>query len=180
MADIDVRDAKPEDAGAIVHVRTRTWQIAYAHIFSPEQLAGMSAEPQAERWTEWWRRLIADPPPQAHTLVADHEGRVAGFASLGAALAEEVPGPVGELYAIYVLPEVSGHGIGRALMAETLNRLQSEGFPEAILWVLEDNPRTRRFYELAGWRVDGNVKEEESLGTVAREIRYRITLDPLP
>jgi ribosomal protein S18 acetylase RimI-like enzyme len=98
----------------------------------------------------------------------------------GAALAEEVPGHVGELYAIYVLPEVSGHGIGRALMAETLNRLQSEGFPEAILWVIDDNPRTRRFYELAGWRADGSVKEEESLGTVAREIRYRIALDPLP
>jgi hypothetical protein len=61
-------------------------------------------------------------------------------------------------------------------MSETLARLRGEGFPEAILWVLEDNPRTRRFYELAGWRADGGAKEEEWLGTSIREVRYRIDL----
>jgi hypothetical protein len=42
--------------------------------------------------------------------------------------------------------------------------------------VLEDNPRTRRFYELAGWHADGAAKEEEWLGTTIREVRYRIDL----
>jgi len=62
-------------------------------------------------------------------------------------------------------------------MAEVVTRLRNEGFGEAILRVLEDNPRTRRFYELAGWRVDGGSKDEEWLGTLVREIRYRIALD---
>jgi L-amino acid N-acyltransferase YncA len=60
------------------------------------------------------------------------------------------------------------------LMAATLTRLRASGFREAILWVLEDNPRTRRFYELAGWREDGGFQEEERLGTLVREVRYRI------
>ena len=53
-------------------------------------------------------------------------------------------------------------------------------FPEdelAALWVLEDNPRTRRFYELAGWSCDGGSKDEEWLGTSVREVRYRINLE---
>ena len=47
----------------------------------------------------------------------------------------------------------------------------------AIMWVLEDNPRTRLVYERAGWRLDGGVKEEEILATRVREVRYRIALD---
>jgi len=179
VAEFSVRDAQPGDAGAILHVRTRTWQAAYAHILPREKLEAMSAEPWAERWTEWWRGVIEDPAPGAHTLVVDDAGGVAGFASLGSMSGEQdEPGRIGELYAIYVLPEASGRGIGQALMAEVLNRLRSEGFPEAILWVLEDNPRTRCFYELAGWQADGASKDEEWLGTLVREIRYRIALDP--
>jgi hypothetical protein len=30
------------------------------------------------------------------------------------------------------------------------------------------------FYELAGWREDGGFQEEERLGTLVREVRYRI------
>jgi ribosomal protein S18 acetylase RimI-like enzyme len=170
-----VRDATTEDATAIGHVRTRTWQAAYAHIFPPEQLETLTAESVVERW----RRAIAEPWSHMHTLVAEVGGVVSGFASLGAAW-DEAEAVTGELFSIYVLPEASGRGLGRALMAETLARLRAEGFAQAILWVFEDNPRTRRFYELCGWQLDGGVKDEEWLGTTARELRYRIALEPAP
>jgi ribosomal protein S18 acetylase RimI-like enzyme len=122
--------------------------------------------------------VIEAPRPHTHTLVACAEDKVVGFVSLGAAREED--DRVGELYAIYVLPDAAGSGVGRALMAETLSLLRDDGFDEAILWVLEDNPRTRRFYELAGWSVDGGAKDEEWLGTLVRELRYRIVLAPTP
>jgi GNAT superfamily N-acetyltransferase len=75
-----------------------------------------------------------------------------------------------------VLPESWGTGVGRALMAETVDRLRSSGFEQAILWMFDDNPRARAFYELAGWHLDGVVKDEEWLGTLAREVRYRLDL----
>jgi GNAT superfamily N-acetyltransferase len=129
---------------------------------------------EVEPWIQRWRDRIENPEPCMHTVVAERGG-VVGFSHLG--LARDTPGDnVGELYAIYVLPDTWGGGVGQALMAETLARLRGEDFAEAILWVLEDNPRTRRFYELAGWRADGGAKEEEWLGTTIREVRYRIDL----
>jgi GNAT superfamily N-acetyltransferase len=129
---------------------------------------------EVEPWIGWWRDRIETPEPCMHTVVAER-GEVVGFAHLG--LARDTPGDdVGELHAIYVHPEAWGGGVGRALMAETLERLRAEGSGEAILWVLEDNPRTRRFYELSGWHADGGVKEEQWLGTTIREVRYRIDL----
>ena len=36
VGEIEVRDAEPEDAPAILRVRARTWRSAYAHIVLPE------------------------------------------------------------------------------------------------------------------------------------------------
>jgi GNAT superfamily N-acetyltransferase len=83
---------------------------------------------------------------------------------------------VGELYAIYVTPDAWGTGAGRALMAEHLERIWRSGFDEAVLWVLDDNPRARRFYEAAGWTTDGAAKDYQLLGTPVRVVRYRIEL----
>ena len=46
-------------------------------------------------------------------------------------------------------------------------------YDEATLWVLEENPRARRFYERAGWRTDGERKADERWGVRAPEVRYR-------
>jgi GNAT superfamily N-acetyltransferase len=164
-----VRDAVAADARSILEVRRRSWQEAYAHIFPADALGGMAIEP----WVASWEERLEAPAPRAHTLVAARGGDTVGFAYLGV---EREDPSLGELYAIYVRPDAWGFGAGRALMARTLELLRAEGFPEAILWVLEDNPRTRRFYELAGWHADGGVKEEEWLETRVREVRYRIDL----
>jgi GNAT superfamily N-acetyltransferase len=162
-----VRDARAEDAAAIARVHTRSWQVAYAHAFPAEALAGISVE----RRTEWWTQWLPAASPRAAILVAEVDGEVRGFASVGAA--RENGERLGELYAIYVDPDHWGAGLGRALISEAEERLRGAGFAEAILWVLEDNPRTRRFYEAAGWTHDGGSKRDTHLGTEVSEVRYR-------
>jgi ribosomal protein S18 acetylase RimI-like enzyme len=122
---------------------------------------------------ERWSRYLLAPRPRSGSLVAAEGAKVVGFSSFGAARGEE---EVGELFTIYVLPESWGLGVGRALMRETLARLRRHDYAEAVLWVLEDNPRTRRFYERAGWHADGGVLDGEWLGTAVPEVRYRIDL----
>jgi GNAT superfamily N-acetyltransferase len=60
-------------------------------------------------------------------------------------------------------------------MASTLEAMRGRGVPDAILWVLQDNPRARRFYEREGWREDG-AAESDYLGVTVALTRYRIDL----
>lgn len=162
-----VRRAAVADAAAIAAVHTGTWQAAYEHVFGAERLAGLDAD---RRRAGWERSLAAGET----VFLAEDDGRVVAFVSVGPS--RELEG-VGELYAIYAVPEAWGSGAGPALMRTGLEALRDAGYAEAILWVLEDNPRARRFYEREGWTLDGTRKEDEFLGIRVPEVRYRIRLD---
>jgi GNAT superfamily N-acetyltransferase len=167
------RPATPEDAAAIGRVHVESWQAAYAHVFPPERLAELSPGARAR----WWSSQLTDPPKRTRILIDDDSERAVGFASAGPSRdADTDPARVGELYSIYVLPERWGSGVGRGLIGAAVGALDELGFEEAILWVLEDNPRARRFYEAAGWRLDGATKKDMFLGVGVTELRYRIAL----
>jgi len=122
---------------------------------------------------ERWRGRLVTPPPGWSTFVAeDGERRVVGFTSVGPSRDER---GLGELYAIYVDPDAWSTGAGLALIERAEEQLRSE-YEVATLWVLEANPRARRFYERAGWTPDGARKAEERWGVRAPEVRYRKTL----
>ena len=153
-----VRPGTPEDAEGVARVHVETWQAAYAHTLSQQQLAALSVEEAVERSRRW--------PP---TFVAERDGEIAGFVSVGAG---RDPGSDGELFAIYVHPRAWGTGTGRALIKAGEDELRRLGHQDAILWVLGDNPRARRFYELAGWTLDGAARPIEIFGVPVPEVRY--------
>jgi len=158
-----VRQAKGSDADAIETIRVRGWRTAYRHVLPANELDAMPID--SSRWVS---RLEA-PPPGWSTFVAEEDGTVTGFASVGPSRDE---GGVGELYAIYVDPESWSRGVGRALLEQAEAELRAT-YREATLWVLEENPRARTFYEANGWAVDGARKAEERWGVHAPEVRYR-------
>src|SRR5215471_2754755 len=80
-------------------------------------------------------------------------------------------GEVGELYALYLLPAWWSAGVGRALMTSVLDSLRGDRYRRVILWVLADNARARRFYERAGFTLDGGTNVLTGLGGVL-EVRY--------
>ncbi|MGZ4353424.1 MAG: N-acetyltransferase family protein [Gaiellaceae bacterium] len=164
VAPMAVRRATAEDADAIAAVHVRTWQGAYRDVFPPAELDAIVVEPRALAW----RSHLAGGRVSAFV---DEE--LTGFASVGPSRDED---GVGELYAIYVLPERWGSGVARELMAAAEAELRGRGYAEATLWVLDDNPRARGFYEACGWTVDGAAKTDVHLGVDVAEVRYRKAL----
>jgi ribosomal protein S18 acetylase RimI-like enzyme len=158
---MDVRVATGADAEAVERIRVRGWQVAYRHVYPAHDLEAMPVDGTR------WRERFEKPPRGWTTFVAGDP--VAGFASIGPSRDED---GLGELYAIYVAPERWSTGAGRALILRAEERL-ADDYDEATLWVLEDNSRARRFYELAGWHPDGARKAEERWGVTAPEVRYR-------
>lgn len=159
-----VRLAAAEDARRIAEIHVGSWQVAYRGVLPSEFLEGLSI-PSRE---EWWRRRLARPINRAEVLVVERSGAVVGFASVGPSGAME-----GEVYAIYLAPEMFRLGLGRRLMEAGERNLGRAGFEEAILWVLDANQRARSFYEAVGWRLDGAIKLEEIGGVGVTEVRYR-------
>ena len=161
---MEVRRASATDAEGIARVQERGWQIAYRHVFPITEL-DRGGFIQSTRW----RDRLEHPPAGWSTFVAERDGEVIGFASVGPNRDEQA---LGELYAIYVDPDDWSTGAGQALIERAERQLSAE-YAEGTLWVLENNPRARRFYEEAGWREDGGRKAEERWGVRAPEIRYR-------
>ena len=111
---------------------------------------------------------------EERTWVAESAGRVVGFASTDPSRDPDATGGTGEVYAIYLEPDVVGTGVGGRLFAQAVEDLRQRGYRAATLWVLEGNARARRFYDTAGWRPDGTVTIDQMLGAELREVRYRI------
>jgi ribosomal protein S18 acetylase RimI-like enzyme len=161
-----VRRATPDDGRAIAEVKVETWRAAYAGVMSQATLDALDVNEHAPIWAGY---AAAD---DSGVFVAEDDGTVVGFASVGSCidLAE-----TGELYAIYVRPASWGSGAGLALMDACVAWL-ADRWDEAVLWVAEENPRARRFYELYGWRAETTRIAEVAPGARIPEVRYRLSL----
>jgi ribosomal protein S18 acetylase RimI-like enzyme len=163
---MDVRRARLEDARAIAQVHLQTWRGAYEHVFGAERLAAESIDARVALWERILTAGLSD------VFVAEDDG-VVGFVSTGDSRDADAEA---ELFAIYVLPLAWGTGAGSALMRTGIEAMRLRASGDAVLWVLDDNPRARRFYEREGWTLDGERKEDEYLGLRVPEVRYRIGL----
>jgi len=109
------------------------------------------------------RALMSTMPPQQFVLVAEADDTVVGFCIGGRSRTSDERFR-GEVYAIYVLPEHHGRGIGRALLEVAATELADRGFRSMLIWVLRENAPSRRFYErMGGVHVRDEVRELEGV-----------------
>lgn len=170
--EVTIRAAVAIDSHAIASIHVRSWQDAYRGQVPDHILDSLSVED----WEQRWRGRFADSDRGVRVWLAERGGRAVGFASTGPARDENAATNSGEVYAIYVHPEVIATGVGRLLLDHAVADLRSRGFHAATLWVLETNTRARRFYEIAGWSDDGATRREDMQGVELREVRYHSSL----
>lgn len=163
-----VRAATVADAHAIATIRVASWRATYAGMVP----AGILDRMDVARIEAWIDGRIADSQRQGTLVVEDASGSVAGYALTAPARDDDAAG-LGELEAIYLDPEARGRGFGRPLLDAALAELATAGFATVVLWVLTANASARHFYERAGFRPDGAVRNLDFDGTAIEEIRYR-------
>ena len=136
-----VRAATEHDAGAISHVHVQSWRTTYADIVPEANLASLNEAEREVLWREWLTRDI-------QVYVAELNGEVVGFVS-GGPLREPLQEFDAELFAIYLLKQAQGRGIGTALLRKLARSLRTKGFKSMVVWVLESNASSH-FYAQSG------------------------------
>ncbi len=143
-----IRRARVEDAAAIARVHVESWRSTYAGMLPERMLLKLSS---AEHEKRWWGHVLGRFRRNHFVYVAENEADgVVGFGSAGTSRDRELYHS-GEIFALYVLDEHQGMGIGKALFLALSERLLSERGPSLVVWVLSTNP-SRYFYETLGGR----------------------------
>lgn len=148
-----------DDRLSVSRVYEESWKYAYRGILPQAYLDSLPAG----RWGE-----TVDRRPTL--LLLDGE-EIAGVSSCCASRFPAWP-DWGEVVSLYLLPSRMGRGFGAALLRAAEEHLESMGFRQRFLWVLEENVRARRFYERNGWTCGGETREDVIGGRAVREVRY--------
>ncbi len=141
-----VREATLADVPGIARVHVDSWRTTYKGMVPQRIIDSFTYEGRQELW----RRALG-PDSRSFVYVAEDEsGQIVGFASGGPAR-QDAPNHDGELYAIYLLQEHQGRGIGRQLFDAVVRTLVERGMRSMAIWVLAENPACG-FYEALGGR----------------------------
>lgn len=167
LLEVLIRPATADDAAQIAAVHVASVRQAYAGVVDEDYLEHLDVDARESTW----REQLENPPRGVQVWVAEEEGKVVGFASLGPSLDEDADRDTLQIHTIYLEPHAWGQGIARELMRSVLAAVPA-GAP-VTLWVLSANERARHFYRRNGFVPDG-VERLESIGDVQhREVRYR-------
>ncbi len=159
---VTIRSASESDLPAVVRVAREGWHNAYAGLLSHGTI-----EETLNRWySEGAMKRRLNP---GLIVALSGENKVVGYAQHGRATDS-----VYELFAIYVLPEVLGQGVGWELWKAVREAARESGQRWIELWVLEQNSLGRRWYDRQGGQVVGS-REIELASEAHRELRYRFS-----
>lgn len=155
-----LRTARIGDAAACARVHHATWVTAYGDLLPADFWQTHTLD---ERIKGWQRSLMLGFAP----TLAEVDGEVVGVAHAAEAREQHGVAPVRDtqLWMLYVLDSHHGTGVGQAL----LDAVVSPGAP-CQLWVAENNPRARRFYERNGFAVEGSRITDETFAGIT-EVR---------
>jgi len=158
-----IRHAVLADAASIARVHVVSWRAAYAGIVSQAHLDSLDEAQFAKRWQHW-----ITSETSSTFCVAAVDGALCGFASAGP-IRKPISFYDGELYAIYVLPEMQRQGVGRGLFGYIADELVAQKLHHLLLWSLRDNPSTGFYGRLGGEVAAEDLLEigGETLPTVA-------------
>ena len=146
--DVGIRHAGESDARSLAELAARTFEETFAADNRPEDMALHAASTYGVA-----RQLEEIRDPDITTLLAEVDGRLAGYAQLrfGDAPACVVGERPVELWRFYIVSALHGRGVAQTLMKHVELEARSRGARTLWLGVWEHNDRARSFYSKAGF-----------------------------
>ena len=146
--EIVIRKVGPDEIGTIVLLANAIWPQTYSDILSAEQIAYMmelfySPSSLQEQMTS----------KQHQFVILEYQGKPTGFASYSPTSEHDVH----KLQKIYVLTNIQGKGLGKALINFVIDELKLLHATALELNVNRNN-KARWFYEKLGFEV---IREED-------------------
>ena len=165
-----IRPGVLADVPAISKAYAESWRTTYEGLVPDLFVRGMTVEAAIKIFTD-----SLQPNQYSYFLhVAETlGGRIVGFADGGKERSHPESG-MAELYAIYLLKEFQGQGIGLALFQAAVDSLIRSGMTNMIVWVLEQSPY-RKFYESMGGKLEPGIKRLDVVDQQIRLVPYRWT-----
>lgn len=130
----------PEDAKGIANVQLRTWRTAYGSFVDPEYLANLSEDAFAQFQLEQISNEVL-----GRFVATDQNDHVIGYAVYGLLEGDPLPGEW-FLYALYVLIEYQGLGIGHELLNQVRKSGMDAGYSRLGFGVFAENKSAISFY----------------------------------
>ncbi|HSE32597.1 MAG TPA: GNAT family N-acetyltransferase [Pyrinomonadaceae bacterium] len=146
--EVYIREATANDAAAVAEVHVNSWKGSFSGIVPDAFLDKLTIETR----TKAFRERFGDANYQMYVAELD-DGHVVGFADVGEPR-HDAGEYDAELYAIYLLNEFQGKGIGALLFQRVKEFVIARGKESMYLLALEVSPY-RPFYEKMGGRVVG-------------------------
>ena len=159
---IEIRRAKPNDAGAVADAHDEAWRTAYQGIIPGTELDRLINR----RGPAWWDSAIRKGSRIALLQFGD---KIAGYANYGRNRARSLYYD-GEIYELYLRPEYQGLGFGRRLFTSARRDLGQSGLKSLVVWALADNEPAVEFYRTLGGKAVARSSErfgDKSLEKVA-------------
>ena len=167
--EFEVRPAIQRDAKAIAEVQASASQAAFKALFPGEPMPEFDSLKKSQ---SFWREAIEYSEPQVQVAVRGNQ--VIGFVGYDRSRDPKTPPTMGEIWAIYVLPDCWGQGAGLALWDAAREGLIDEGCTQVSAWLPLGYERALRFHDLAGFKREMNSIKTVPLGAVKiEEIRVR-------
>ncbi len=141
---ITIRNARSEDAAAIAKVNIASWHSTYRGLIADATLDAM----KPENYLLKWNTILTTSSEKSDScfVVENEASEIVGYTLSGKNLREKFRFDA-ELYAIYLLKEYQGQGIGKKLFLCSIEESKRQGFVSILLFVLSSNTGSRTFYE---------------------------------
>lgn len=164
MPSYAIRPATLRDAKAIAELHVAAWQHAYAQLLAPEDLKSLSVDKRLAMW----REAIEYAEPQV-LVACDDAGKLVGFVAFDRSRDPKTKSTTGEIWALYVAPDVLGTGAGLALWDAARDACEEEGFTEVTAWVYVRNDRALVFFDAAGFKREMKTLRTTPVGSTRLE-----------